>query len=135
MAREIRLRFEGKARVVAEADGTEIATDQSVEAGGEGSAPEPFLLFLVSIGTCAGINVRRFCEARGIPIDGVRLTQRMIGDPSRPGRIGTIEVEIELPAEFPERYREAVVRAAAGCAVKKYLQDPFRVEVRTNLAD
>ncbi|MBD3162656.1 MAG: osmotically inducible protein C [Candidatus Latescibacteria bacterium] len=134
MAKEFRIRFEGKARVVAEVDGGEIATDQSVEAGGEGSAPEPLLLFFASIGTCAGINVRRFCETRGIPTEGIHLTQSLIGDPEKPGRVGTIRIEIHLPHEFPEKYRPAVVRAANGCAVKRTLQDPCRIEVETTPA-
>lgn len=130
MSNEFRIRFEGRARVVAEFRGTEIATDQHPDAGGDGTAPEPFTLFLASLGTCAGINVRRFCETRGISTDGIRLTQRLLGDPSRPGRITRVRIDIHLPPEFPERYREAVVRAADGCAVKKYLHDPFQVEIR-----
>ena len=54
-----------------------IKTDQSLSAGGEGSAPEPFTLFLASIGTCAGIYVKSFCDQRGIPSENIKLLQTM----------------------------------------------------------
>ena len=43
--------------------GFTIKTDQSKENGGNGSAPEPFDMFLTSIGSCAGINVIVFCQS------------------------------------------------------------------------
>ena len=46
--------FPGGKRVDAEYDGFTIKTDQSPKGGGEGSAPQPFDLFLASIATCAG---------------------------------------------------------------------------------
>jgi len=51
--------FGGGKKVNADYRGFTIQTDQSVNGGGEESAPEPFALFLASIGTCAGIYV--FC--------------------------------------------------------------------------
>ncbi|HSO23567.1 MAG TPA: hypothetical protein VLT81_11690, partial [Chondromyces sp.] len=58
------VRFPGGARVEADYNGFEIATDQARDSGGEASAPEPFDLFLASIATCAGIYVLRFCQKR-----------------------------------------------------------------------
>ena len=37
-----------------------ITTDQSKKEGGEGTSPEPFSLFLASIGTCTGIYILDF---------------------------------------------------------------------------
>jgi len=42
-------------KVFADYGGFTIETDQAVKAGGDGSAPAPFNLFLASLGTCAGI--------------------------------------------------------------------------------
>ncbi len=113
---------EGK-KVDAEFGGFTIHTDQSTYAGGEGSAPEPFTLFLASIGTCAGIFVSSFCQSRGIPTEGVRIVQSHYAKESGRG-IGKIELSIELPPSFPEKYRDAVINAANLCAVKKHIQDP-----------
>ena len=128
---EMIIRMQGKAQVIAEYRGLEIHTDQRPEAGGEGSAPEPFTLFLASIGTCAGIYVMKFCQTRGIPTDGLTIRQRILPDPADPGRVGRVELTIEVPAEFPEKYHDALIRAADGCAVKRAIQNPFEIGVQT----
>jgi ribosomal protein S12 methylthiotransferase accessory factor len=115
--------FGGGKKVNAEFKGFTIRTDQPEYAGGEGSAPEPFTLFLASIGTCAGIFVYSFCQSRGIPAEGMRIVQSH--EPKASGRgIGKITLTIELPPGFPEKYREAVINAANLCAVKKHIQEP-----------
>ncbi len=78
---EMEITFPGGKRVDASMGSHVIKTDQSVQSGGEGAAPEPFLLFLSSLGTCAGIYVLGFCQSRGLPTDGLRLTQNMDWDP------------------------------------------------------
>ena len=40
-----------------------------------------------------------------------------------------VEIEILLPADFPDKYREAVVRAANQCAVKKLMENPPAIVV------
>lgn len=127
---ELSITFGENLRVNAQIGDFEIHTDQSVKNGGDASAPEPFALFLASLGTCAGLYVHRFCQKRNIPTDGVRIIQRIIPDEVKK-RIGKVELDIEVPADFPEKYHDAIVRAANGCAVKKYLQDPFEIETRT----
>ena len=93
-------------------------TDQPGGQGGEGSAVAPFDLFLASLATCAGLYVLGFCQARGISTDGVGLRQYVEVDPATklPSRI---HLELSLPASFPVKYRDAIVRAADGCKVKK----------------
>ncbi len=127
---EMVVTFPGGARVDAEFGPHVIRTDQPVQAGGQGSAPAPFALFLASIGTCAGIYVLGFCRNRGLPTDGIRIVQRMEPDP-RTGMIAKVALDIQVPPGFPEKYREALVRAASQCAVKKHLETPPVFEVTT----
>ena len=127
---EMIVTFPGGARVDAQFGPHLIRTDQPPQAGGEGSAPAPFSLFLASIGTCAGIYVLGFCRQRGLPTDGIQVVQRMGADP-RTGMVDKVELDIEVPPGFPEKYHEALVRAASQCAVKKHLENPPRFEVRT----
>jgi len=42
---------------------------------------------------------------------------------------GSVKITIRLPADFPEKYRDAVVKAAESCTVKKHIQTPPRFEV------
>jgi putative redox protein len=130
MSRDMIITFEGGKKVNAEFKGFTIETDQSEYAGGEGSAPEPFMLFLASIGTCAGIYVFSFCQSREIPTDGVRVVQSHF--PKETGKgIGKIVLTIEVPPDFPEKYKSALVNAANLCAVKKHILDPPVFEVVT----
>ena len=120
---EMEITFPGGARVDASFGPYIVRTDQPPAGGGEGSAPTPFALFLSSFGTCAGIYVLGFLRQRNLPTDGVKLIQRARRDPAS-GMTDQVEIEILLPPDFPEKYREAVVRAAELCAVKKHLEKP-----------
>lgn len=124
--------FPGGARVDASFGPHTVRTDQPPAGGGEDSAPTPFALFLASFGTCAGIYVLGFLRQRGLPADGVRLVQRAVRNPAN-GMTEHLEIEIQLPAGFPEKYREAVVRAAEQCAVKKHLEKPPAVAVTARI--
>jgi len=133
MAFQILVTHGGGKKIDAHANGFTIHTDQSPRAGGEGSAPEPYLLFLSSLATCAGIYVVGFCQARGIPTDDIRIVQDHHFDPAK-GGITRIDLRIELPESFPEKYRSAVERAAAMCAVKKTLENPPEMTVASVVA-
>jgi putative redox protein len=124
--------FPGGARVDAHFGPYLIPTDQPPSGGGQGSAPTPFVTFLSTIGTCAGIYVLGFCRQRGIPTDGIRLVQRMAADPMT-GMVTDVQVTIELPAGFPEKYKDAVVRSAEQCAVKKHFEQPPVIRVNSVL--
>ena len=95
-----------------------FVVDSTPARGGSGEAPVATELFLASLATCTGIYVLGFCQARGIPTDGIGLRQLVEVDPATnlPRRI---VLELGLPPSFPEKYRPAILRAAAGCKVKK----------------
>jgi ribosomal protein S12 methylthiotransferase accessory factor len=126
------VRFPGGKRVDAEFNGFTIRTDQPVEVGGEGSAPQPFDLFLASIATCAGIYVKGYCDARGIDTTGLGLEMRIERDEAQ-RRVSRLVLDISLPDGFPEKHRDGLVRAAELCAVKKHLQHPPAIEILTSM--
>lgn len=120
---ELVIDFPGGAKVDVHFGPFTVKTDQPPAGGGEGSAPTPFALFLSSIGACAGIYVLGFCKQRGLPMDGIRIVQRVHNNPIT-GMVEAIDLEIQVPPEFPERYYEAMVRSAELCTVKKHLEKP-----------
>jgi putative redox protein len=126
--------FPGGARVDARFKDFVVHTDQPAYAGGEGSAPPPFQLFLASIGTCAGIFVLNFCRTRDIPTEGIHIQQTVETDPET-REVTRIALEITLPAGFPERYVGAVVRAADLCSVKKLIEDPPKFAVEAHIEE
>jgi len=124
--------FPGGKKVEAHYKGFNIQTDQPKNNSGEGSAPTPFDLFLSSIGTCAGVYVLNFCQERNINTDNIKLTLAIDKD-NETGMIGKIEIIINLPADFPEKYKQAVIKTAQLCTVKKHLQNPPVIEIKTTL--
>lgn len=124
---DIQVRFPGGKHVDATFDGFSVRTDQSPAHGGEGSAPEPFDLFLASLATCAGAYALGFCQARGLSTEGLSLIQRDRREAD--GRLVSVELELTLPPEFPEKYRAAIQRTVEGCKVKKALLAPPELRV------
>jgi ribosomal protein S12 methylthiotransferase accessory factor len=124
----LKVTFPGGVAVNAEYRGHVIHTDQPREHGGEGTAPQPFDLFLASIGTCAGFYALRFCQERNLPTAGLGLEMSTALDPET-RRIGTIHLDLQLPEGFPEKYRAAILRAVDQCTVKRHLADPPRFEL------
>ncbi len=122
---DIKVTFPGDLQVNAELGSLTVVTNQ------DGTAPSPFALFLASIGACAGIYALNFCRQRGIATDGMEITQRMIMDPAT-HLTKQITLDIKLPENFPDKYREAVIRAVDQCAVKKHLQQPPQINVVTS---
>jgi putative redox protein len=120
--------FDGGKVITAHSHGFSIKTDQPVSSGGENSAPSPFDLFLASIGTCAGIYVKSFCDNRKIPTDGIKIIQNAIYDPDS-GLPTDINLDIQLPPDFPEKYIASVISVAELCKVKKTIisQPGFRI--------
>jgi ribosomal protein S12 methylthiotransferase accessory factor len=127
---EMLIDFPGGSRVDAHFNNFTVATDQPPA----GSAPTPFAHFLASIGTCAGIYVLGFCQQRGLPTDGIRILQRVNANPFN-GMVQNIELEIQVPASFPEKYRDSLVRSAELCAVKKHLETPPTFEISTKVVE
>lgn len=118
---EITITFPSNLRVDADFGDFTVSTDQRERSGGDGSAPEPYDLFLASLGTCAGYYVLAFCRARDLPTEGISLVQRhAFGEPGH--ALERVEIEIRVPAGFPEKYHRALVRAAETCGVKRAIQ-------------
>lgn len=115
--------FEGGKVVTAFTNGHVIRTDQPLDNGGADSAPSPFDLFLASIGTCAGVYVKSFCDKRKISTEKIRLIQSTEIDEAS-GLPVSLVIDIQLPPEFPDRYKESVRCAADLCKVKKSIAKP-----------
>mgnify|MGYP001165941376 CR=1 FL=1 len=123
--------FDGGKVVSAHSHGHIIKTDQPVKNGGQNSAPSPFELFLASIGTCTGIYVKSFCDNRKIPTDDIKIIQSAEYD-EETGLPVNIKLDIKLPSDFPEKYKEAVISVAELCKVKKTMDSPPVFEVFTS---
>ena len=103
---EMVIDFPGGARVDAHFGQFTVKTDQPPIA----SAPTPFATFLA-----------------------VRIVQRMHSDMFS-GMVGKIDLEIQVPPTFPEKYLRALVKTAELCAVKKHFENPPKFDVFAEVA-
>jgi ribosomal protein S12 methylthiotransferase accessory factor len=126
---EMEIRFPGGMRVEASFDEYTVTTDQPVTDGGSGSAPSPFDLFLVSIGTCTGYYVLSFCQKNNIPTEKMKLIARFLRNPTT-HLVENIHIDIQVPQEFPQKYTNAVIKAAGVCAVKRHLEQPPQIDIK-----
>jgi len=124
--------FPGGDRVNAHFGPYTVMTDQPSPNGEAGSAPTPFSLFLASIATCAGIYVLGFCKQRNLPTEGMRIIQRSNTN-KMTGMVENVDLEIQIPAGFPEKYLPSLVRSAELCAVKKHIEKPPEFNVFTQM--
>jgi len=128
---DMKITFPGGKKVNADYKGFTINTDQSVNGGGEESAPEPFDLFLASLGTCAGIYVLGFCQKRNLNTEGLALTQSFHFNQEK-RLVDEVNIKIHLPNMFPEKYKSALIKVAQFCTVKKHLESPPNFNVITD---
>jgi putative redox protein len=124
--------FEGGKVVTALYNGHTIKTDQPLDNGGGDTAPAPFELFMASIGTCAGIYVKSFCDRRNIPTDNIRIYQDVVYNNETHLPVN-VTIDIKLPADFPEKYKAAVISSAELCAVKRSIFNPPAFRIITSL--
>lgn len=123
----IEITFFGKKGVSATSGPYTVNTDQPVQYGGEGKFPAPFDYLLYALGTCAGFFVRAFLKSRGLPEEGVYLTETV--EWGADDTLSAVRLKIHLPAEFPEKYHKPLVRAADTCSVKKMVAGNLEVTV------
>ncbi|MCF8332475.1 MAG: OsmC family protein [Bacteroidales bacterium] len=119
--------FEKNKQVFAKDGLFTIKTDQPEEAGGDNQYPEPFKMFLSSLGTCAGVNIKNFCDERGLDASQVKLEQKMKYHPHKK-IISEFKLKIHIPDDFPKKYDNALIKSAELCAVKRHLRDDITVK-------
>jgi putative redox protein len=121
--------WDGAMRFTADVRGHKVHVDQPSVAGGEDTAPAPLELMPASLGTCVAFFVQQFLATRGLDAEGLTVEVRTTGA-ANPHRIGRFEVDVQVPAGVPERYRDAVKRAAETCTVHHTLMHQPEIAIR-----
>lgn len=121
--------FPGGVAVKARIGSHVVMTDQPGPLGTD-TAMSPFDLLFASIGTCMGFYALRFCQERGIPTEGLGLEVDTIRSEDKK-RVASVRVHLQLPPEFPDKYKDAILRAVDHCAVKRAMMEPpeFKLEI------
>ena len=114
--RPITVTWDGGVRFTADVRGHKVAVDQPPQAGGQDTAPMPLELVPTALGTCVALFVQQFLATRGLDATGMEV-QVFTAPAANPHRIGMFEVTVSVPKGIPEKYRDAVRRAAETCTV------------------
>lgn len=128
MESKYNITFDGNKKISAYFRDFTIHTDQPLTGGGDNTAPSPFEIFLASIGTCAGFYVASFCQSRSIPTDNMSIVQTVFRNDTT-HMVEKVTLDINLPPNFPEKYKSAVIKAADTCTVKKHLLQPPGIQI------
>jgi len=105
-----------------------IKTNQPIKYGGENSNPEPFSLFISSIGACVGYYILTFCQERNIPTKEIKLILETINN-TQTKMIEKIEIKIFTQKIFPDKYIKSMIKVANLCTVKKHLEKPPKIDI------
>jgi len=107
--------------------GSKLLTDAPVDNQGKGRYFSPTDLVGTSMGTCMLTIMAIAAERKGIELEGtkVHVKKEMVADPQR--RIARLSVTFHMPAGIAHDDRVLLERAAAGCPVKRSLDE--RVDV------
>jgi ribosomal protein S12 methylthiotransferase accessory factor len=123
--------WDGGVRFTADIRGHGVTVDQPARGGGTDSAPMPVELLPAALGTCVALYVQQFLVTRGLDPAGMTVEVNTVGA-ANPNRIGRFDVQVKIPGGVPEKYRDAVRRAAEGCTVHHTLTHVPEIAVRVS---
>jgi ribosomal protein S12 methylthiotransferase accessory factor len=124
--------WDGGVRFTADIRGHKLSVDQPSRGGGDDSAPMPLELLPTALGTCVALYVQQFLVTRGLDPTGMTVEVHTVGA-ANPNRIARFAVDVKIPGGVPEKYREAVKRAAESCTVHHTLT--HTPEIAVSVAD
>lgn len=73
-------------------------------------------------------------QERGIPTDDVKIVQKMNYDHFT-NHVGDIDIHVDLPESFPEKYKSAIISVINQCPVKQHLLKPPTFNVIANIGE
>jgi putative redox protein len=109
-----------------------LATDLSVEEGGDASGPTPHDLYDAALGACTALTVLWYAKRRSIPLAGSTVSVARDASQERAG-IYRLSVVLTLTGDLSAEQRQDLLRAAEKCPVHKLMTD-VTTEIATMLA-
>lgn len=97
-----------------------LISDQPAENGGFDEGMTPPELLLASLGACAAYYAVEYLRVNHLPVQGIRVRVNA-QKASAPARLGSFEIEIDVPEGLDARHREGVLRSAKKCLIHNTL--------------
>jgi uncharacterized OsmC-like protein len=117
-----------KVELTHEPSGAQIKTVAPVDNQGDGSTFSPTDLVASTFGACMMTLIGIAAKKHDINLDGLRfsLEKHMASDPRR---IGSLPIQIHMPAGLSPENRKKLERAALTCPVHKSLPDELERKI------
>lgn len=112
--------FPDSTRIQTRTRGLMIETGLPPDRGGDPEAPGPFDILLCSLAACTGFHVLTFLQERGLSLADAGLSVDAERSPDS-HLLETVSIDIRVPGDFPEKYKEAIIRSAGQCLIKAQL--------------
>ena len=111
-----------------------LATDLSVEQGGEGSGPTPHDLYDAALGACKALTVLWHAKRKNIPVEVIEVSVERDASQERTG-IYRLSTELTLTGPLSAAQREELLQVARKCPVHKLMTEVTTEISTTLLAD
>lgn len=117
---DVEVSFPSSTRIQARSKNLTVEVGPPPDQGGDPDAYGPFDLLLCSLATCTGFQILSFLQERGMPIvdAGLHIEAKRS---EQTHLLESVSMQIRVPRDFPDKYRDAIVRAAGLCFVKEQL--------------
>lgn len=109
-----------------------LATDGSVEEGGEGSGPNPHDLYDAALGACKALTLLWYAKRKGIPVEGIEVFVERDASRERSG-VYRLSAQLSLTGNLTASQREDLLRVAQKCPVHKLMTE-VKTEISTTLS-
>jgi putative redox protein len=130
---DIFVRHEQGDRFTISIRGHEVTIDQPVEDGGADMGPTPSELFVASLAGCVGFFAERFMVRHDIAVEGLEVHATYAYAKDAPSRVASIDVQLSIPAGFPESKIPTLMRVVDRCTVHNSLRKAPQVQISTRL--
>ncbi|MDX1982623.1 MAG: OsmC family protein [Bryobacteraceae bacterium] len=128
MRMEVSVQHLGGVQFEATARGHRIVCDQPEDNQGFDEGMTPPELLLSSLATCAAFYAAQYLKTRGL--GGAGLQVRVTAEKAKqPARIGSFQIQVQVPGLEDERHREGVLRAVHACVIHNTLLHAPAIEV------
>jgi uncharacterized OsmC-like protein len=109
--------------------GHRLIVDQPKEEGGDDQGITPVEMFVASLGACIGYFAARFCRRHNLPTAGlaVKMTWNYA---EQPHRVGSLNAEVSLPADFPAEMKNRLQKVVEGCTIHHSLTHSPQIAVK-----
>jgi putative redox protein len=110
----------------------DLVVDQPLNIGGDDLGPTPTELFVASLAACVAFYAGRFLRRHGLPTEGLGVETDFAMSVEGHSRVVWVDLQLELPAGFPESRREALLRVVDHCTVHNSIREApeVRIEIR-----